>query len=108
MDGFYRGKRCSVGRAAGDGSGFLHITAVLFKRPCSWPVRTSQGSNRMGGLILRRLVARWNPSLSACGSSRESFMDGRGPVDFPIELPAFEPEADNEFIGEAHGVGGPI
>ena len=35
-------------------------------------------------------------------------MDSKTPVDFTIELPTFEPEAENEFIGMDEGIGGAI
>lgn len=39
---------------------------------------------------------------------QEALMDGEQTVDFTVELPSFEPEADNEFIGIGEGIGGKI
>ena len=66
------------------------------------------GGGNVSECIAYGRIAGENAAAPKDDNLRESVMDDKTPVDFTIELPTFEPEAGNEFIGMDEGIGGAI
>ena len=72
-----------------------------------WADRYQGGSN-LAECLAFGIIAGTNASAKKDDNIRESLMGGREPVDFTEPLPFFESEADNEYVGHADSIGGPI
>lgn len=69
---------------------------------------TYPGGGNLGDAMGMGITCGHQLSVKKDDNFRGSVMDGKTPVDFTEELEHFEPEADNEFIGEGFGMAGSI
>ncbi len=72
-----------------------------------WADRYQGGSN-LAECLAYGIIAGTNAATKKTDNIRESLMGDRQPVDFTEPLPSFEPEAENEYVGRADSIGGPI
>ena len=69
---------------------------------------TYPGGGNIAECLAFGRIAGENAAAEKADNFRDTLMGDREPVDFTEEMPHFEAESENEYVGMAPGIGGPI